>query len=227
MPDQKPAEAQMRRLSRRSFATGAAAAVAGVAGWKWLGATDVEDGVPWPLRRMLRWNQGVAETLGAPRGLAPTFAPEFAVGPPRTNGLVGLDTDVDTARWPLRIEHEGRANTVIELTSLAAVPRVEQVTEFKCVEGWSAVMHFAGYGFRQFLTAFKLGTRSGAAPDPERRPDDLYRYVYLATPAIRMRPNSVNDFMRRSLRATFFTAPRTSRSRGRPSNPSAARPESG
>src|SRR5262245_21118482 len=43
-------------------------------------------------------------------------------------------------------------------------------------------MHFGGIRFRDFMTHFRLGTRSGQAPEPERRPEDLYRYVYLATP---------------------------------------------
>ena len=43
-------------------------------------------------------------------------------------------------------------------------------------------MHFGGVRFLDFVTQFGLGTRSGRAPDPENRPHDLFRYVYLATP---------------------------------------------
>jgi DMSO/TMAO reductase YedYZ molybdopterin-dependent catalytic subunit len=56
------------------------------------------------------------------------------------------------------------------------------VTELKCVEGWSQVVHFGGVRFGDFLKTFGLGTRSGRAPDPEGNPSDLYRYVSLATP---------------------------------------------
>jgi DMSO/TMAO reductase YedYZ molybdopterin-dependent catalytic subunit len=62
------------------------------------------------------------------------------------------------------------------------LPRINLVTELKCIEGWSQVMHFGGVRFRDFLTQFGLGTRSGRAPDLEDNPQDLYRYVYLATP---------------------------------------------
>ena len=43
-------------------------------------------------------------------------------------------------------------------------------------------MHFGGVRFLDFLTRLGLGTRSGRAPDPAGNPQDLYRYVYLATP---------------------------------------------
>ena len=43
-------------------------------------------------------------------------------------------------------------------------------------------MQFGGVRFVDFVTRFGLATRSGRAPDPERDPQDLYRYVYLATP---------------------------------------------
>jgi DMSO/TMAO reductase YedYZ molybdopterin-dependent catalytic subunit len=56
------------------------------------------------------------------------------------------------------------------------------VTELKCVEGWGQVMHFGGVRLIDFVTRLGLATRSGAAPDPEGNPRDLYRYVYLATP---------------------------------------------
>ena len=58
MPDPKgpppptgaAAEQQMRRLTRRSFVTGAAAALAGLGGWRWLTTARPEEELPWPLR---------------------------------------------------------------------------------------------------------------------------------------------------------------------------------
>src|SRR5262249_17335899 len=104
------AEQQMRRLTRRSFITGAAAALAGLGAWRWVTAATPEDGVPWPLRRVLRVNERLAEGLGAPHRLAPTFLAEGVRGPARTNGLIGLAGEVDAAGWQLRVEHEGRGH---------------------------------------------------------------------------------------------------------------------
>jgi DMSO/TMAO reductase YedYZ molybdopterin-dependent catalytic subunit len=177
------AERQMRRLTRRSFVTGALAAAAGLGAWRWLTTASPEDGLPWPLRRVLGFNQGLAERLYSAGRLAPTFPDESVQGPPRTNGLVGLTDEENTADWQLRIHHQSRGpDQVFGLPALGSLARVDLVTELKCVEGWSQVMHFGGIRFRDFMTHFRLGTRSGQAPEPERRPEDLYRYVYLATP---------------------------------------------
>src|SRR5262249_8479206 len=191
MPDPKglppltgaAAEQQMRRLTRRSFLTGAAAALAGLGGWRWLTTAAPEDGLPWPLRRVLRFNEDLVRALSSPARLAPTFPAESVRGPARTNGLIGLARDVDPRAWILRVRHEGRGGEQsFRLPTLQRLPRTDLVTELKCVEGWSQVMHFGGVRFRDFVTRFGLGTRSGRVPDPEGNPDDLYRYVYLATP---------------------------------------------
>jgi DMSO/TMAO reductase YedYZ molybdopterin-dependent catalytic subunit len=177
------AEQQMRRLTRRGFMIGAVAALGGLGAWRWLTTATAEDGVPWPLRRVLRFNEGLAEALGAPRELAPTFPAESVQGPARINGLIGLANEVDAARWQVSVQHEGRgAGQTIRLRDIQALPRHDLVTELKCVEGWSEVMHFSGVRFVDFVTRFGLATRSGRPPDPVANPRDLFRYVYLATP---------------------------------------------
>jgi DMSO/TMAO reductase YedYZ molybdopterin-dependent catalytic subunit len=191
MPDPKgpppltgaAAEQQMRRLTRRSVITGAAAALTGFGAWRWLTTATPEDGVPWPLRRVLRFNERLAEGLGSPHRLALTFPAVRVRGPARTNGLVGLADEIDGADWQVRVEHEGRdRGQTIRLRDVQELRRLDLATEFKCVEGWSEVMHFGGAGFVDFVTRFGLATRSGRAPDPVGNPQDLYRYVYLATP---------------------------------------------
>jgi DMSO/TMAO reductase YedYZ molybdopterin-dependent catalytic subunit len=177
------AERQIRRLSRRSFTVGAAAALAGLAGWRWLTTATPEDGLPWPLRRVLRFNQWLAEGLSSTGRLAPTFPDDRVQEPARTNGLIGLGGEVNADAWQLSVRHEGRVGErTIRLRDMHPLPHTALVTELKCVEGWSQVMHFGGVRFREFLSRFALGTRSGRAPDPEGNPQDLYRYVYLATP---------------------------------------------
>jgi DMSO/TMAO reductase YedYZ molybdopterin-dependent catalytic subunit len=176
------AEQHMRRLTRRTFITGGLAALAGLGAWRWLTTATPEDGVPWPLRHVLRFNEGLVEGFGSPHGLAPTFPAESVQGAARINGLVGLADVVEAAGWQLNVQHEGRGAQSIPLRDVQALPRLELVTELKCVEGWSEVMQFGGVRFLDFATHFGLGTRSGRAPDPAGNPQDLFRYVYLATP---------------------------------------------
>ena len=134
------------------------------------------------MRRVLALNQTLGEGYYSPRHLAPTFPADSVQGPARTNGDVGLTGEVVAAAWQLRVQHEGRTDQTIRLPAVQQLPRLDLVTELKCVEGWSEVMHFGGVRFRDFITRFGLGTRSGRAPDPQRIPRDLFRYVYLATP---------------------------------------------
>jgi DMSO/TMAO reductase YedYZ molybdopterin-dependent catalytic subunit len=177
------AERELRRLTRRSFLTGAVAALAGLGGWRWLTTARLEDGLPWPLRRVLGFNQRLTEGLYSSGRLAPTFSDDSVQEPARINGRVGLSGPVNAAGWQLRVQHEGRGGEQsISLRPVRELPRVDLVTELKCVEGWSQVMHFGGVRFLDFMTRFGLGTRSGRAPDPESSPHDLYRYVYVATP---------------------------------------------
>jgi DMSO/TMAO reductase YedYZ molybdopterin-dependent catalytic subunit len=125
----------------------------------------------------------LAQRFYSSNRLAPTFVDEKVHGPARTNGLVGLDANIDAASWRLRIEHEGRgAQPALDVRALATLPRVDLVTELKCVEGWSQVVHLGGVRMLDFVTRFGLATRSGQAPDAKGNPADLFPYVYLATP---------------------------------------------
>jgi DMSO/TMAO reductase YedYZ molybdopterin-dependent catalytic subunit len=177
------AEQQLRRLTRRSFIVGGAAALAGLGAARWLATATPEGGLPWPLRRVLRFNQELAERLGSPNHQAPTFPIDSVQGPPRINGLIGLFGNVHSAGWELRVAHEGLGpEQTIRLRDIMQLQRFDLVTELKGVEGWSQVMHFGGVRFRDFVTHFGLAARNGRAPNAAGNPQDLFRYVYLATP---------------------------------------------
>jgi len=70
---------------------------------------------------------------------------------------------------------------LLTMEDVHALPHVEMVTEFKCVEGWSEVVHWGGIRMRDFLAAFPPATRSGR-PFDGNSPDDLPEYVGFETP---------------------------------------------
>jgi DMSO/TMAO reductase YedYZ molybdopterin-dependent catalytic subunit len=190
MPDTNPnlstltdedANQEMRRLTRRSFITGAAAGLAGLAGWLSLRYAGPEDGLPWPLRRVLELNERLANGYFRDSRLAPSFPAEQA-GEPRVNGSIGLARTADLSKWRLHVRNEASSLFSLTLADIKALPRVKMVTELKCVEGWSQVVSWTGVSLGDFAAHYKLATRSGDRPDPAGRAADLLQYAGLATP---------------------------------------------
>jgi DMSO/TMAO reductase YedYZ molybdopterin-dependent catalytic subunit len=158
-PDGDP-ERRLHRLSRRGFALGGAAALAGVVGWRWLVTRGEEGGLSWPLRRVLEFDERVARGLFRPSSLSPQY-PRSATRMPRVNGMIGLDANLDPARWRLQVigsagEHSPQSFT---LDQIRAFPRVEMTTELRCIEGWSDVVHWAGARLADLASVTGLATR--------------------------------------------------------------------
>jgi DMSO/TMAO reductase YedYZ molybdopterin-dependent catalytic subunit len=173
-------ERRLRRQTRRSLLVGGAAALAGLVGWRWLRTRDEEGRVAWPFRRMLEFNERLAQAYYRESRRAPEF-PLAQAAMPRVNNRIGAPDASALSTWRLRVEGGGEP---IELTvdDIRALPRVEMVTELKCVEGWSQVVHWTGARLLDLIAACPLATPGGRPPDAQRRQTDLYPYVGLETP---------------------------------------------
>ncbi len=174
---------RMRQQTRRSFVVGGAAALVGFTGWRWLMSRRADDGLPWPFRRMLEVNEQLARDYYRRGRLAPDFRGKAPLED-RVNGDLGLDDPIDPSAWRLSVEGlEGR-DEPLELApdAIKKLPRVEMTAEFKCIEGWSVFVEWAGAGFSDFVAAYPPATRSGDPPDPANHPEDLPAYVGMETP---------------------------------------------
>ena len=169
---------RLRGLSRRGFATAGAAALAGLGAWRWLATRSADAGIPWPLRRVLRLNERAAKATFRPGHLAPEFPPAGAVSP-RVNGLLGMTgpggalLPIDPDAWRLRVVGEAGAKE-LTLAEIRALPRFEMTTELKCIEGWSAVVRWAGARLSDLAETTGLAVRGGGP--------GLLAYASLATP---------------------------------------------
>ncbi len=174
---------EIRRMTRRSFTVGALAAFAGAAGWGWLRSRPEEGGLAWPLRTALDLNERIAGSYFDARHLAPTFA-KAAVEPLRVNGHVGLAGGFEPRAWKLKVRGAGvrQSTLAFTLNEIRQLPRTEMNIEFKCVEGWSRVMQFAGVRLYDFVTRFGVATKSGEKPDVRKRAEDLCKYAGFVTP---------------------------------------------
>jgi hypothetical protein len=183
-------ERQISRMSRRSLLWGTAAIAGGLAGRQWLVTRREDNGIPWPFRRTLEVNEQLARDYFRPTRLAPNF-PVSMAGMPRENGDLGLSDDFEPSDWTLTVlgtsaapEDSDAEEPSLELSMrhIKALPRVEMVTELKCIEGWSQVVHWAGARLADFMAKYPPTTRSGDPADLRKRPDDLVRYVSMETP---------------------------------------------
>jgi hypothetical protein len=67
----------------------------------------------------------------------------------------------------------GTPGLLLTMDDLQTFPRHELVTQFKCIEGWSQIVHWKGFRFADFIAAYP----------PAQKPDGtLPRYVYMETP---------------------------------------------
>jgi len=173
---------RMRRKSRRSFLGLGAGLLAGAGALEWLVTRREIDGVPWPIRKTLEVNEQLARDYFSAGRQAPAFDPN-RVSADRVNGDIGLDEDVDIAAW--RLEVRGLAAQdgplMLDLDAIKALPRIQMTTEFKCIEGWSVVVQWAGARFTDFMKAYPPETPSGGAFSLDH-PEDLPPYVSMATP---------------------------------------------
>jgi DMSO/TMAO reductase YedYZ molybdopterin-dependent catalytic subunit len=159
------------------------AALAGFAGWRWLVTRSEEDGLPWPLRRVLEIDERLAREAFHDARLSPEFA-RSAARMPRVNGTIGLGSGLDPSAWRLRVIGAARdqAQRSLTLDDIKALPRVEMTTELRCIEGWSEVVYWAGARLADLATVTGLATRSGRPADPIGHAGDLLGYAALETP---------------------------------------------
>ena len=89
--------------------------------------------------------------------------------------------DNHTGRKPRGSEEAGESDStlpphtpglLLELADVTRLPRVELITQFKCIEGWSQIVHWAGVRMADFLELYPPALINGTEP----------RYVYMETP---------------------------------------------
>jgi len=148
---------EISRRSRRSFLKFGIASAAGLGAWAWIRNSSDDDGIPHALRRAEQTNDTISHALFSETRLAKTFDPS-EIGEARVNSLIGIEDD-PSADWKLEIE--GR--TAVLLDQIKALPKVEQITQFKCIEGWDYIMKWSGAKFSDFAAAY---APTGAAQKP-------------------------------------------------------------
>ena len=159
---------ELHRRSRRGFLIGGLAATGGVGAYSWITGSGQEDGVSWPQRRVLDVNQVLAQGYLSDKHLMPTYTPQ-EITHLKPNGDIGLDDDVVKNGWRFTVALEDASPLHLRLSDVTSLPKVEMITRFCCIEGWSVVTSWAGARFSDFTRKF--------LPPGKRLPP----YIYMAT----------------------------------------------
>ena len=162
----------------------------------WLQKQEGADGISRPLRKVLELNESLGMWLLNPK-VTGEFEKELGMTAAlkgknaRANGDLGLNSPIDLEHWTMIVQSPiggGRGPTQMTLTmdDLKKLPRTQILTQFKCIEGWSEMMSFAGVRFSEFLNHYRFGTHSGSeagsAGDFQNHKSDLFGFVGFETP---------------------------------------------
>lgn len=91
---------------------------------------------------------------------------------PRVNGLLGLEDDLVLKNYRVTIE-SGNTKLSLPISAFYTTPKFGYATDFRCVEGWSEIIQFAGAKFSDFMEFYHVGRKADGT---------YYNYVGFETP---------------------------------------------
>jgi Oxidoreductase molybdopterin binding domain len=113
---------------------------------------------------------GVASTMVSGEGGAVKMTPELEA---RVAALKRRPRGQEEAGMSANTLGAGTPGLLLTMEDVTSLPHRELVTEFKCIEGWSQVVHWGGYRLADLVAKYP----------PERKADgSLPKYVYMETP---------------------------------------------
>jgi DMSO/TMAO reductase YedYZ molybdopterin-dependent catalytic subunit len=130
------------------------------------------DKLPIALRKAQSFNAVVASKLQSSTRTAPCKDAPPKGTKPRVNGMIGLHDDIDGDAYRMIVD-SGSKHLELTMDDVMSLPRTEAVNDFKCVEGWTQVLQYAGVRFSDFMKIKGVGLHDDGTP---------YRYVGMETP---------------------------------------------
>ncbi|MEX3926061.1 molybdopterin-dependent oxidoreductase [Paraburkholderia sp. BR10936] len=105
------------------------------------------------LRKMSFFNDRVQALLFDPNKTAPTYPESMITRPFPFNAFYDIDDvpEVDSATYRLQVGGRANGKRIWTLDELRALPQESQITRHICIEGWSAIGHWGGVRFSDFL----------------------------------------------------------------------------
>ena len=125
--------------------------------WKWLNHQPAEQGALKPLRKTLETNEAILKkAVFDTNHLSKEYSEKDAVKNVRVNGLIGMQKTIDTSAWRLNVVRANGDTLKLSLDDIKKLPRKDVIFDFKCIEGWSQVTHWAGVPLKTFMDYYHL-----------------------------------------------------------------------
>lgn len=139
-----------------AFVLFAALITGGYFAWQWLNSQPKQGAALKPLRATLEANEKLFKAGLDSNTHVKEYSKAEAVKNVRVNGLIGIHDTIDAATWRLQVIRAAGDTLKISLDDLKQLPKKEVIFDFKCIEGWNQVSHWAGVPVKDFLEYYHL-----------------------------------------------------------------------
>lgn len=133
--------------------------IAGIASWKWLLHQPQEQQALKPLRKTLEANERILRSTFDSSKKSKVYSEKDAAKKVRANGNIGMEKTVDTSTWRLQVVRKPGDTLKLTLAEIEALPKVHVIFDFKCIEGWNQVTHWAGVPLKTFMEHYHLNAQ--------------------------------------------------------------------
>jgi hypothetical protein len=146
--------------------------------WKWVRRQPSAKGsradVHAPLRKVLNTNEIIFSKIFSSNHLTKTYSPSAAVKNVRPNGNIGMSNNFDTAAWEMYVIRTNGDTLALDLDDIKKLPKTDVTFNFKCIEGWNQITHWAGVRFSDFMKAYGLTHEASMKYLGLTTPDEQY-----------------------------------------------------
>lgn len=154
-------------------------------GWftfKWIKRQPQEAGALKPLRKTLNFNERFFSSVFDSNRLVKEYPVSQAAKRVRVNGMDGLRNSVNEETWRLKVVRTAGDTLQLTLNDIKQLPKKDLVFDFKCIEGWDQITHWAGVPFKIFMQHYHLGGQAKMKYVGLQTPDKNY-YVGIDMPS--------------------------------------------
>ena len=155
--EKEVSDTSFRKRMIISFSIFVVLLIVGFISWKWLLHQPTEQGALKPLRATLQTNEKILKSAVFDTShVSKRYSEKDAVKNVRVNGLIGMEKTIDTSTWRLQIIRGTGDTLKISLADIKKLPKEHVIFDFKCIEGWSQVTHWAGVPLKTFMDYYHL-----------------------------------------------------------------------